>query len=113
MRLLRVRFTFRSMMVGVAVLACLIWGAQTVSRSRFYRQLAQSHAAHEIRLRAEVARDLEFERKHGYSWGCGVYRASLELQCERAEWHCRLKLKYQRAALHPWLRVEPDLPKPQ
>jgi hypothetical protein len=99
-------------MVGVAVLACLICGAQTVSRWRLYRKLARSHAAHEMRIRAEVAPSLEFRREYG-TLGCGVFSAGVEADCERAEWHCQLKLKYEMAARHPWLSVEPDLPEPK
>jgi hypothetical protein len=65
-------------MVGVAVLACLIGGAQTVSRWRLYRNLAQSHAAHEMRLRAALAPCLEFKRKYGTFGGCGWFNAAME-----------------------------------
>jgi hypothetical protein len=112
LRVPRMRFTLRSMMVGVAVLAWLTFCAQTIARWQLFRKLAQSHAAHEVRLRAEVAPVLEFVRETGY-WGCGVLQSAVEAECERAEWHCQLKLKYQRAALHPWLPLEPDAPEPQ
>ena len=66
MRLPRVRFTLRSMMVGVAVVAGILWGTQNAAAHwRFYRQLAQHHASQEMRLRTEWATELAYKQKHG------------------------------------------------
>jgi hypothetical protein len=111
MRLPCVRFTLRRMMVGVAVVAGVIWGSQTAASL----WLAQYHAFHETSLRTEWAEDLAYKRNHGeyQSHFCGVFQTAMMLGCERAEWHGQLKLKYQRAVFQPWLLVEPDPPEPQ
>jgi len=31
----------------------------------------------------------------------------------RSEWHTRMSMKYEAAASHPWLPVEPDLAPPE
>ena len=112
MRLPCVRFTLRSVMVGVAVVAGVIWGSQTTAASL---RLAQYHASQEMSLRTEWADDLAYKQKHGQyqSHWCGVFQTEMVLGCERAEWHGQLKLKYQRAVFRPWLLVEPDPPEPQ
>ena len=52
MRLPCVRFTLRSVMVGVAVVAGVIWGSQTTAASL---RLAQYHASQEMSLRTAWA----------------------------------------------------------
>jgi hypothetical protein len=103
----------RRMMVAVAVVEIVIWGAQTVSRWHLYRKRAEHHATEHMRLRAELAPSLEFKREAGYFPGCGLAQMFLETECERAAWHACLMMKYQRASFRPWLQVEPNPPEPE
>jgi hypothetical protein len=113
MRMPCVQFTIRGTMLAVAAVAVVLWSAQTASRWRVYRERAQYHASEHARLRAELLPDLVVERRYGFVPGCGLMRAWFETRFERAEGHARLKSRYQRAAFHPWLPVEPDPPEPK
>jgi hypothetical protein len=112
MRVPRMQFTLRRMMLAVAGAAVMIWGVQTTSRWRLYRARAQHHALEHARLSAELAPALAFKQKHDSFPGCALSQAWLETACERAEWNALLTTKYQRAAFHPWLPTEPDPPEP-
>jgi hypothetical protein len=105
MRLPRVRFTIRWMMLVVAG-AGTIFGVSVESqrrRDRFLR-LAEHH-----------------EASSRITWACGIrsFSATNDL-CEdvrgwssaRIGWHSRLGEKYRRAASSPWMPVEPDPPQP-
>jgi hypothetical protein len=93
MRLPRVRFTVRRMMVAVAVLSLLIgWGIESGRREGRFRTAARVHWL------ASFGRAPD---------GPGqVTEAGLR-------WHDRMAEKYDRAARYPWLPVEPDPPEPK
>jgi hypothetical protein len=122
MRLPRIRFTWRQMMVAAAVVAVVtggmvIAGRQTVYRVRatFYAQQKQvaakrwQHWSQEaVRLsgllgernppRSDQDRQLVVEMVH-YSRN-------------RAAYHARLRVKYERVARYPWVPIDPDPPAP-
>jgi hypothetical protein len=118
MRLPRVRFTLRRLVIVVAWLAVLmamgLEAARATRRARAYRQLAVSHAAF---------RDLCLGEADAYQYAF-VHRAAADHRAEtdlaRYEAHERalaghynaLAAKYRRAARFPWLPVEADPPPP-
>lgn len=120
MRVPRVRFTVRRLMVVVAVVG-IAAGVVSLSvryesdrRVSYYQALASKHAGRErdyldeIRLiddearRSAVLRSNPAYVAHWRRW----YQLS-------AAHHAQLKVKYGRAALHPWRPVSPDPPMPQ
>jgi hypothetical protein len=95
MRLPRLRFTVRRMMVAVAVVGILL-GTMTVRRGHSLR-LATYHQGQVKRLYDQYG---EAENFFGRASG-GIL------------WHSELQWKYERAARYPWLPVEPDPPEPE
>ena len=59
MRLPRVRFTVRRMIVAVAVVALLIWGAMMGVRSYVYHGLARTYGTYDRQWREMAVRDRE------------------------------------------------------
>jgi hypothetical protein len=113
MRLPRVRFTVRTLMLAVAVVAGVFAAEQGVRRSEEYRVRARRH---EARLRT-----LALVRQHGYYPYCSlgiedlslVYNAATApLHARCVAYHTRLMQKYRRARWMPWLSVEPEPPTP-
>jgi hypothetical protein len=92
MRLPRVRFTVRRMMIAVAVvgvaLGMCLW---MVRRSKIFRERSNDH---------------------GRTWAAMMERG-MEPGNGLADYHRRLSEKYDRAALIPWLPVAPDPPEPE
>lgn len=90
MQLTRPRFTVRRLMIAVAVIAILLGvGAGLQRRREKFRAIADSH------------RD---------EWN-GFYSGSLDdiwRQSARNQYHRTMQDKYERAARHPYLPVEPD-----
>jgi Tfp pilus assembly protein PilE len=107
------RFTLRGMMIAVAVIAVLTWIAQAASRWSYYRTRAEHHAAELRNLNADLVPALEFRREMGYFPGCALGQTLFERVWDEAEWHARLKSKYELAATRPWRSVEPDPPPPE
>jgi hypothetical protein len=105
MRLPRVRFTIRWMMLVVAG-AGTIFGASVECQRRrdIFLRLAEHH-----------------EASSRITWACGKrsFSATNDLgedvrswSTARIEWHHQLGMKYRRAASSPWMPVEPDAPQP-
>lgn len=93
MRLPRVRFTVRRMMVAVAAIAILCGAMMLAERRVRFGRIAEHHRLN--------ARDYTFDKEEGmYMADPGSY------------WHKVLHEKYRRAASRPWLSVEPDPPWP-
>jgi hypothetical protein len=134
MRLPRVRFTVRRMMIAVAVVAVLIGVGLHVERAiRFsrlstnYVEFAAMYAEYESILRKrernhrELAeRERESADKFQRSSSVELWRRLAQEDTDRAdkfkslaEYHSRMKAKYQAAARRPWLDVEPDPPRPE
>jgi hypothetical protein len=104
MRLTRVRFTVRRLMVAVAAAGAMSAAVAAIrARSERFRSLAEYHAA----------------RVAMWSRGSeGRYRVWVDWRGERVSraasgWHADLAGKYERAARHPWLSVAPDPPEPK
>jgi len=120
MRLPRLRFTLRRMMVAVAFLGLVMGPGAEVARltqlGYRYRQ-----AAIGCRVMAEAARgtaaSLGSARK---TVSADKVRRGLQAAEERwikyGDYHSRFALKYDRAVMRPWLRIEdfspPDYPFP-
>jgi hypothetical protein len=115
MRLPRVRFTLRGLMIVVAGAAGLMAAWIGLARLRLlasdYRARAKQHAGIEETLRriiASAGADSPVDISPGpglrsrrfTAWAVAKHEAAL----------CR---KYERAARYPWLRVEPDPPEPR
>jgi hypothetical protein len=131
MRLPRVRFTVRRMMIAVAILCVPLCGVQIASRRDWYLRNAAS-AAKDARYFAREA-DQSQERLEYRRWRDSImptdvpftmtpaaYAESIrnwELEIEenraKAAYWESLRLKYENAARYPWLPVEPDLPEPE
>lgn len=90
MRLPRVRFTVRRMMVAVALMAFLLW---TVKLSAEYTRRAQSFSSWLGEPKsAETGRPRYFAKLQHYA---------------------EMERKYRRAAWFPWAPVPPDPPEPR
>jgi hypothetical protein len=102
----RPRFTLRRLMVVVASFAVIFGSVPMCVRSLEYSRMAEDQA-----------------RIEGWYGGPAIESQPLANKQPRDEWAstCRdiaaksrvLRLKYERAALYPWLPVEPDPPKPE
>ena len=86
------RFRVRTLMVAVAVVALLIWGAMMGSLSYDYYRRARVYSIQERGWRASAARG----------------RLPAEFTSECAEYFAQLTRKYRRAMWRPWLPVPPD-----
>jgi hypothetical protein len=101
------RMTTRRWIVAVVISAALLGIFVEIDRelrlrSR-YRAKARMHGLQEEVLKGTVFR--------GTSGAAGVYAYSTA-DPERAAYHAEMRRKYEYAALHPWLVIEPDLPQP-
>jgi hypothetical protein len=105
--------TTRRWWAVAALVGVLVWSGQAVARWHRYRNLAQYHATELANLNVVVMPALEFRDEMGYFPGCALGQLYLEQACDKAEWHRRLKSKYERAATRHWLSVEPDPPAPE
>jgi hypothetical protein len=106
MRLPRVRFTVRRMMVAVAVAALLLIGVVLWRRSEEYRRRAESH---DSLLWSELPVAVDEAASPGRLGG-GLSVVGL---LRRAKYHHDMSQKYWRAAARPWLPVAPDPPEPE
>lgn len=97
MRLPRFRVTIRRMMVAVAIvgmcLGCGVWIQKLRRASESYRVRAILHTSSAARL-------IRYNHQHG----------GLE---KHVAYDLKMRAKYMRASLYPWLPVEPDPPKPE
>ncbi len=91
------RFTVRQLMVAVAIVG-IVLGFIFERRSRFGK-IADRHR--------EDFKKLASQLPH-----IGYGDPSQDPIWRRLEWHEAMRLKYERAALKPWLPVRPDLPAP-
>jgi hypothetical protein len=96
MRLPRLRFTVRRLLLVVAVAACGGWGVKLWRLSREYAEIAKMHREWEPTFRWLPDKSL---------W-------LAEYSISREHYHDPIARKYERAARYPWLHVEPDPPEP-
>lgn len=105
MRLPRVRFTVRAMMVAMAVLPPVCWVAERALR---FRRLAEYHS---LRSSADIVsgalRTDGGKATYLVEGGTGAPTTPA-----RVDWHRMLYEKYAKAARSPWLDVAPDPPRP-
>jgi hypothetical protein len=93
MKLPRVRFTVRRLMVAVVIVGLMLGlGAWMARRSAEFRKRAESHMR-TVRVMYSIGR----WKPRGF---------------DRNAWAWRMGEKYAYAASHPWLPVEPDPPEP-
>ena len=98
MRLPRLRFTVRRLMLAVAIVAVILGAASGVRR------------------RAERFRMIESYHRRNYHFSF-VGNPSLDAEktakfIARNNWHNAMTMKYGDAADHPWLPIPPDPPEP-
>ena len=106
----RLRFALLGMLLSIAVLCVLFCAARMGKQSRDYRRLAVLYAYSEgDAWRQAVDHEPSPERRPYASW----YEIALVEQCRRASaYYEQLSRKYEKAALRPWLPLEPDPPFP-
>ena len=88
MRLPRVRFTVRRMMVSVVVISVFAAVVRTWSLSATYNHRCETHYI-------------------------GMLHADASGDRATAAYHAAMLAKYQHAARYPWLLVPPDPPEPE
>jgi hypothetical protein len=126
MRLPRVRFTMRVMLIAVAGVALLMGGLRLLWLRNAYQKAAMAHAAYENlarTLQRMVENEGKDERELLTAFGMEVEPESKAIKEQRAadartnqrtaEYHAALKHKYERAASRPWLSLPPDPPPPE
>jgi hypothetical protein len=122
MRLPRVRFTVRQMMVAVAFVAVVTGATVIVRRHRIYRVRAAFHAQQE-QVAAKRWRywSQEAAGLSGPAGNRSPPRSDQERERavvivnysrNRVAHHARLRVKYERVARYPWLPIDPDPPSP-
>jgi hypothetical protein len=97
MQLRRLRFTVRSLMVVVALVAFACWVGQRHAR---FRALAADHESRMIRLAIISMMRI----------GIAFDRAGRRVEPWESDWHEAMAQKYRRAARFPWLPIAPDPP---
>jgi len=110
MRMPRVRFTVRRMMIAVAVAALILYVENLRRRHVTFQRRATINASYARQFReAFEKRSLNvFAFQHG-----PVFAATPTLRFKWAEYHENLSRKYERAASHPWETVPADPPPPE
>jgi hypothetical protein len=109
MRLPRVRFKVRRMMIAVAVVAMVTGMYGLARRSTIYESKARLNADREVLSRDLMASFANPDRPEVVE----ICRQEYAVNLARAEHEGRLKLKYLHAARYPWHPVEPDPPEPE
>ncbi len=110
MKLPRVRFTVRRLMVAVAVTGFILGGEAIRRRWLSYRASVENHANEERRMRLLLREGFLHETagdgtRRRWQIGPGGERERIR---ERLLYHSLMKDRYQRAARYPWLPVAPD-----
>ncbi len=106
MRIPRVRFTIRWLMIGIAIAGSVL-GAAVECRRRHDRFLRL--AAHHLASVHIVNTACNLSRTQINEYGEDVRQRSNAW----IRWHREMAVKYRRAATRPWLPVEPDTPEPR
>ena len=99
------RFRVRTLMIAIAVVTLLVWGATMGIRSYVYYRLARDYGTYERQWREMALRDGEDPvrrtRSLAVKWGPQI-----------ADFYAPLSRKYRQAMWHPWIPVAPDPPAP-
>jgi hypothetical protein len=119
MRLPRVRFTVRRMMVATAVLAISLFSGIWLTRighlTGMYEQRALYHAEQERATRLAIENTLDHFRrvvKDPEKDPVFQHLSRLQITNPRADYHAALREKYEVASRRPWRPVAPDPPPP-
>jgi hypothetical protein len=125
MRLPRVRFTLRRLMVAVAVVAVVLGAraqlARWAERRRHYEIMADAYSDNPFRQWADLTREqwlarcrqIDEENTHPRPLGLTlVYPPEPAAARGAADRHDRLRKEYEWAYAHPWCPVETDPPIP-
>ena len=102
----RVRFTMRSMVVAVAVMAVVLTAANQLRRRResFKRRAEECMRKVSASYNAEQAARVGNRFNHDPRTTAAYYQL--------VEHYDAMQKKYEQAAARPWLPVGPDLPEP-
>jgi hypothetical protein len=133
MRLARFRFSLRRLLIAVAVVALplcvaartdwLFYGGPAAA----FRQKAAEHDRQErswrgmARTSERWAQEASERLRHPHDeWDAALarkrlteYRQMAQRESARADYHARVRQKYEHAASWPWWPVEPDPPQPR
>jgi hypothetical protein len=111
----RVRFTVRTLMLGVALSAVVISLAvrrEAVRRASHYRILADRYADREL-IAQELIREIEVALRTRPDYPCSeLDLRSVREHQEYAAYYAALTAKFEQAARHPLSPVAPDPPPP-
>jgi hypothetical protein len=108
MKMPRVRFTVRSMMVVVALVALSMWAKfQVEARRTYFSQLVRQY--NDQRYKASV---LAYSGSGGAIMFEERMKADAVRRAKASAYYSDLIRKYERAVRYPWLPVAPDPPKP-
>ena len=110
MTVLRFRFTIRLMMIAVAI-AGLALGTLTalIARRSRFQELAAYHQRESWRLMPLPSSGPRY-RSGAEQWRA---EAPIRLRARQSQWNREMEFKYTKAALYPWLPVDPDLREPK
>ena len=110
MRLIRVRFTVRRMMVAVVFVAVILWGFRLRQLAAHYRyQVERCEGG--LRSRGVMC---YFPNKRSSPEEEKIREKAFDDWLDRRDaYYAKMKLKYERAARYPWLPVAPDPPVPE
>lgn len=100
MRIPRVRFTVRRMMVAVVVVSLLLW-AKGMWERRVYCQRRADYWASREREAFKMAKECGEDPSEPWRSWAAVER-------EAADRYARLRVKYEDGAAQPWVPVIPD-----
>jgi hypothetical protein len=120
------RFRLRTILIAEAVAALGLGGGIMWHRCVSLREQAASHAAEERKwsqveqsLKKDLQEDIEWVRKvapesqrRHEEERIAHNSATTQTISQLVTYHAEMKRKYEYAAAHPWLPVEPDRPPP-
>ncbi len=112
MRLPRVRFTVRWLMIATAIVGLLLAGGRWSVEMWMERQRRLEQVAEQTRrmigIRSEISRGRKLLATRSEPERTRAAKAIDAYERRKIEYHGRLRTKYERAALLPWLPVPPD-----
>ncbi len=97
MRIRRVRFTVRRMMVAAAIVGILVWAIRLQQIAAYYRARANNAAVGERFCRSVLSKG----DPNPETWRM------------RADYFSTMRQRCDRIARYPWLIPEPDPPEPE
>ncbi|WP_422931459.1 hypothetical protein [Singulisphaera sp. PoT] len=109
MRAKRPRLTLARMMCGIAIMAFAIHLGTLCKRSMEYRRMARHYASLE-RISSQRAKVIETGLFAPNGYDAEEQSKIVETSKKQAVHLARIKSRYQRAMLFPWVRIEPELP---